>query len=186
MPCWRRVDCGSFWSVGPRLSSSHAYDRGRQVEPNVRSMPIHYCSRRRARPSSSRSTAPKARNGRPTWRTSRRLREAWGAVRGPDDQGVGVGDHHRRGGVVPSPGAGPQEPTSPRSQKFPERRSRRRVSPRSTVTASDDGTRSVLRNWPLYKPIIAAVNGFLAPRAGWRWLGGLRHSNCVPRKRSSR
>src|ERR1700743_3078883 len=24
----------------------------------------------------------------------------------------------------------------------------------------DDGTRAVLRNWPLYKPVIAAVNGF--------------------------
>jgi enoyl-CoA hydratase len=24
----------------------------------------------------------------------------------------------------------------------------------------DDGTRAVLRNWPLYKPVVAAVNGF--------------------------
>src|SRR4051794_15918144 len=35
----------------------------------------------------------------------------------------------------------------------------------------DDGTRSVLRNWPLYKPIIAAVNGFCGA-AGREMLGG--------------
>src|SRR3954468_6058005 len=35
----------------------------------------------------------------------------------------------------------------------------------------DDGTRSVLRNWPLYKPIIAAVNGFCTA-GGMEMLGG--------------
>src|SRR3954463_478993 len=34
----------------------------------------------------------------------------------------------------------------------------------------DDGTRSVLRNWPLYKPIVAAVNGFCT--AGGREMRG--------------
>src|SRR2546427_10671365 len=28
----------------------------------------------------------------------------------------------------------------------------------------DDGTRSVLRNWPLYKPVVAAGNGLCPPR----------------------
>jgi len=36
----------------------------------------------------------------------------------------------------------------------------------------DDGTRSVLRNWPLYKPIIAAVNGFCTA-GGMEMLGGV-------------
>jgi len=35
----------------------------------------------------------------------------------------------------------------------------------------DDGTRSVLRNWPLYKPVIAAVNGFCTA-GGMEMLGG--------------
>ena len=35
----------------------------------------------------------------------------------------------------------------------------------------DDGTRAVLRNWPLYKPIIAAVNGFCTA-GGMEMLGG--------------
>jgi enoyl-CoA hydratase len=35
----------------------------------------------------------------------------------------------------------------------------------------DDGTRSVLRNWPLYKPIVAAVNGFCTA-GGMEMLGG--------------
>src|SRR3954470_5197600 len=35
----------------------------------------------------------------------------------------------------------------------------------------DDGTKSVLRNWPLYKPIIAAVNGFCTA-GGMEMLGG--------------
>ena len=35
----------------------------------------------------------------------------------------------------------------------------------------DDGTRSVLRNWPLYKPEIAAVNGFCTA-GGMEMLGG--------------
>jgi len=35
----------------------------------------------------------------------------------------------------------------------------------------DDGTRSVLRNWPPYKPIIAAVNGFCTA-GGMEMLGG--------------
>ena len=36
----------------------------------------------------------------------------------------------------------------------------------------DDGTRAVLRNWPLYKPIIAAVNGFCTA-GGMEMLGGV-------------
>lgn len=36
----------------------------------------------------------------------------------------------------------------------------------------DDGTRSVLRNWPLYKPIVAAVNGFCTA-GGMEMLGGV-------------
>ncbi len=35
----------------------------------------------------------------------------------------------------------------------------------------DDGTRAVLRNWPLYKPVIAAVNGFCTA-GGMEMLGG--------------
>src|SRR5436853_1287845 len=35
----------------------------------------------------------------------------------------------------------------------------------------DDGTRSVLRNWPLYKPVLAAVNGFCTA-GGMEMLGG--------------
>ncbi len=35
----------------------------------------------------------------------------------------------------------------------------------------DDGTKSVLRNWPLYKPVIAAVNGFCTA-GGMEMLGG--------------
>src|SRR3954468_22655369 len=35
----------------------------------------------------------------------------------------------------------------------------------------DDGVRSVLRNWPLYKPVIAAVNGFCTA-GGMEMLGG--------------
>src|SRR5437763_3209850 len=35
----------------------------------------------------------------------------------------------------------------------------------------DDRTRSVLRNWPLYKPVIAAVNGFCTA-GGMEMLGG--------------
>jgi enoyl-CoA hydratase len=35
----------------------------------------------------------------------------------------------------------------------------------------DDGTRSVLRNWPLYKPVVAAVNGFCTA-GGMEMLGG--------------
>src|SRR5579862_1427088 len=35
----------------------------------------------------------------------------------------------------------------------------------------DDGTRAVLRNWPLYKPVVAAVNGFCTAR-GMEMLGG--------------
>jgi enoyl-CoA hydratase len=35
----------------------------------------------------------------------------------------------------------------------------------------DDGTKSVLRDWPLYKPIIAAVNGFCTA-GGMEMLGG--------------
>src|SRR5207344_3010765 len=35
----------------------------------------------------------------------------------------------------------------------------------------DDGTRAVLRNWPLYKPIVAAVNGFCTA-GGMEMLGG--------------
>jgi enoyl-CoA hydratase len=36
----------------------------------------------------------------------------------------------------------------------------------------DDGTRAVLRNWPLYKPIVAAVNGFCTA-GGMEMLGGV-------------
>src|SRR5690242_14826368 len=36
----------------------------------------------------------------------------------------------------------------------------------------DDGTRAVLRNWPLYKPVIAAVNGFCTA-GGMEMLGGV-------------
>src|SRR5215510_1811978 len=36
----------------------------------------------------------------------------------------------------------------------------------------DDGTRSVLRNWPLYKPVVAAVNGFCTA-GGMEMLGGV-------------
>src|SRR5450432_3172569 len=36
----------------------------------------------------------------------------------------------------------------------------------------DDGSRAVLRNWPLYKPIIAAVNGFCTA-GGMEMLGGV-------------
>src|SRR5689334_15968770 len=36
----------------------------------------------------------------------------------------------------------------------------------------DDGTKSVLRNWPLYKPIVAAVNGFCTA-GGMEMLGGV-------------
>jgi enoyl-CoA hydratase len=36
----------------------------------------------------------------------------------------------------------------------------------------DDGTRAVLRNWPLYKPVIAAVNGFCTA-GGMEMLGGI-------------
>src|SRR3954465_2978238 len=35
----------------------------------------------------------------------------------------------------------------------------------------DDGTRAVLRNWPLHKPIVAAVNGFCTA-GGMEMLGG--------------
>jgi enoyl-CoA hydratase len=35
----------------------------------------------------------------------------------------------------------------------------------------DDGTKAVLRNWPLYKPVIAAVNGFCTA-GGMEMLGG--------------
>ncbi|HWS47294.1 MAG TPA: enoyl-CoA hydratase-related protein [Acidimicrobiia bacterium] len=35
----------------------------------------------------------------------------------------------------------------------------------------DDGTRAVLRNWPLYKPVVAAVNGFCTA-GGMEMLGG--------------
>src|SRR5689334_15375525 len=35
----------------------------------------------------------------------------------------------------------------------------------------DDGTKSVLRNWPLYKPVVAAVNGFCTA-GGMEMLGG--------------
>jgi enoyl-CoA hydratase len=35
----------------------------------------------------------------------------------------------------------------------------------------DDGTKSVLRNWPLFKPVIAAVNGFCTA-GGMEMLGG--------------
>ena len=35
----------------------------------------------------------------------------------------------------------------------------------------DDGVRAVLRNWPLYKPVIAAVNGFCTA-GGMEMLGG--------------
>ncbi len=35
----------------------------------------------------------------------------------------------------------------------------------------DDGTRAVLRNWPLYKPVIAAVNGYCTA-GGMEMLGG--------------
>jgi enoyl-CoA hydratase len=35
----------------------------------------------------------------------------------------------------------------------------------------DDGTRAVLRNWPLHKPVIAAVNGFCTA-GGMEMLGG--------------
>ena len=35
----------------------------------------------------------------------------------------------------------------------------------------DDGTRACLRNWPLYKPVIAAVNGFCTA-GGMEMLGG--------------
>src|SRR5436189_5410334 len=35
----------------------------------------------------------------------------------------------------------------------------------------DDGTRAVLRNWPLYKPVVAAVNG-LCTEGGMEMLGG--------------
>src|SRR5262249_718039 len=34
-----------------------------------------------------------------------------------------------------------------------------------------DGTRAVLRNWPLYKPVVAAVNGFCTA-GGMEMLGG--------------
>ena len=43
----------------------------------------------------------------------------------------------------------------------------------------DDGTRSVLRNWPLYKPIIAAVNGFCTA-GGMEMLGGCDIRVAVP------
>jgi len=36
----------------------------------------------------------------------------------------------------------------------------------------DDGTRAVLRNWPLYKPVVAAVNGFCTA-GGMEMLGGV-------------
>src|SRR5262249_61699243 len=36
----------------------------------------------------------------------------------------------------------------------------------------DDGTRAVLRNWPLYKPVIAAVNGFCTA-GGMEMIGGV-------------
>jgi enoyl-CoA hydratase len=36
----------------------------------------------------------------------------------------------------------------------------------------DDGTRAVLRNWPLYKPIVAAVNGYCTA-GGMEMLGGV-------------
>jgi enoyl-CoA hydratase len=36
----------------------------------------------------------------------------------------------------------------------------------------DDGTRAVLRGWPLYKPVIAAVNGFCTA-GGMEMLGGV-------------
>jgi enoyl-CoA hydratase len=35
----------------------------------------------------------------------------------------------------------------------------------------DDGVRAVLRNWPLYKPVVAAVNGFCTA-GGMEMLGG--------------
>ena len=77
-------------------------------------------------------------------------------------------------------------PTSRRTSreitKLPEARSPRRAVTEIDGYRLDDGTRAVLRNWPLYKPIIAAVNGFCTA-GGMEMLGGFDIRVACPKRK---
>src|SRR5258706_13833368 len=108
---------------------------------------------------------PEARNAcdmehfkllREAWERFARDDEAWGAI------GTGVGEAFFSGADLKS--------YIPEITKF-----QAEIKEKGLVELDgyrlDDGTRAVLRNWPLYKPVIAAVNGFCTA-GGMEMLGG--------------
>ena len=123
-------------------------------------------SRTRSTSSSSRSTGPR-RATRPTWSTSRRCARRGSASTPTTRRGSRSSPGVGRGVLRRAPTS---RRTSPRS-----RSSRSEIAEKGLTEIDgyrlDDGTRAVLRNWPLYKPIIAAVNGFCTA-GGMEMLGG--------------
>ena len=142
-------------------------DARRQVRPDVAvSRPCRFTTTRTPSTScSSRSTGPRPAT-RPTWRTSRRLREAWERFAADDQAWVaiitGVGEAFFAGADLKT--------YVPEITKFQKEIAEKGLTEIDGYRL-DDGTRSVLRNWPLYKPVIAAVNGFCTA-GGMEMLGG--------------
>jgi enoyl-CoA hydratase len=94
------------------------------------------------------------------------LREAWERFAGDDESWVaivtGVGEAFFSGADL--------KKYVPEITKFQKEIAEKGLSEINGYRL-DDGTRAVLRNWPLYKPVIAAVNGFCTA-GGMEMLGG--------------